>query len=123
MREIFRDFGFAQTAPTQIYEDNLACITMSENPVRCKFSRHIDIRRFFVRNMVSAGVLKFVPLRTRLMVADALTNVCSHRSASQDTLRNCAKCRGILAHARLKPSLSWKQMRLLVESCCAQLTI
>jgi hypothetical protein len=73
MREILRDFGFAQTAPTQIYEDNLACIAMSENPVRCRFFRHIDIRRFFVRDMVSAGVLKLVPLRTYLMVADALT--------------------------------------------------
>jgi hypothetical protein len=73
MREILRDFGFAQIAPTQIYEDNLACIAMSENPVRRKFSRHIDIRRFFVRDMVSAGVLKLVPLRTHLMIADALT--------------------------------------------------
>ena len=33
----------------------------------------IDNRRFFVRDMVSAGVLKLVPLRTYLMVADALT--------------------------------------------------
>jgi hypothetical protein len=32
------------------------------------FSRHIDIRRYFVRYMV-----KLVPLRTHLMVADALT--------------------------------------------------
>ena len=46
---------------------------MSENPVRRKFSRHIDIRRYFVRDMVTAGVLKLVPLRTHLMVADALT--------------------------------------------------
>ena len=46
---------------------------MSENAVRRKFSRHIDIRRYFVRDMVSAGALKLVPLRTHLMVADALT--------------------------------------------------
>ena len=46
---------------------------MSENPVRRKFSRHIDIRRYFVRDMVAAGVIKLVPLRTHLMVADALT--------------------------------------------------
>ena len=32
------------------------------------FSRHIDIRRYFLRYMV-----KLVPLRTHLMVADALT--------------------------------------------------
>ena len=40
---------------------------------RRKFSRHIDIRRYFVRDMVAAGVLKLVPLRTHPMVADALT--------------------------------------------------
>ncbi len=57
MCEILRDFGYAQTAPTHIYEDNLACVDMSENPVRRKFSRHIDIRRYFVRDMVAAGVL------------------------------------------------------------------
>jgi hypothetical protein len=43
MREILRDFGYAQSAPTHIYEDNLACVAMSENPVHRKFSRHIDI--------------------------------------------------------------------------------
>jgi hypothetical protein len=32
MREILRDFEYAQTAPTHIYEDNLACVAMSENP-------------------------------------------------------------------------------------------
>ena len=47
--------------------------TMSENPVRRKFSRHIDIHRYFVRDMVAAVVLKLVPLPTHLMVADALT--------------------------------------------------
>jgi hypothetical protein len=51
---------------------------MSENPVRRKFSRHIDIRRFFVRDRVSAGVLQLVPLRTHLMVVDPLTkSLCS----------------------------------------------
>jgi hypothetical protein len=40
MREILRGFGFAQTAHTQIYDDNLACVAMSENPVRASFSPH-----------------------------------------------------------------------------------
>jgi hypothetical protein len=41
--EILSDFGFARSAPTKIYEDNLACVAMSENPVRRKFSesRHM----------------------------------------------------------------------------------
>ena len=48
LREILRDFGFTPTGPTRVYEDNLACAAMSENPVRRKYSRHIDIRRYFV---------------------------------------------------------------------------
>jgi hypothetical protein len=36
---------------------------MSENPVRRKYSRHIDIRRFFVRDLVAQQVLK-LPLNS-----------------------------------------------------------
>jgi hypothetical protein len=73
LRVILRDVGYAQTAPTNIYEDNLACITMSTNPVHRKSSRHIDIRVHFCRELYTAGVMKLIPLRTHLMVADALT--------------------------------------------------
>ena len=45
---------------------------MSENLVRRKFSRHIDIRKYYVRELVLNGFLKLVPLRTHKMVADAL---------------------------------------------------
>ena len=57
LREILRDFFVPQLQPTCIYEDNLARIAMSENPVRRKYSRHIDIRRYFVRELVLSGVL------------------------------------------------------------------
>jgi len=46
---------------------------MSENPVRRKFSRHIDIRKHYVRELVLNGFLKLVPLRMHKIVADALT--------------------------------------------------
>ena len=73
LREILRDFHETQQSPTLVFEDNLACIAMSENAVRHKYSRLIDIRRYFVRELVADGVLKLVPLRTHLMMADALT--------------------------------------------------
>jgi len=72
LRETLTDFGFSQTKATLLYEDNLACVAMSENPVRRKFSRHIDIRKYNVRELVLNGFLKLVPLRTHKMVADAL---------------------------------------------------
>jgi len=73
LRETLKDLGYQQQNATEIYEDNLACVAMSENPVRRKFSRHIDIRRYFVRELVKAGFVKLIPLRTHKMVADALT--------------------------------------------------
>jgi len=41
--------------------------------VRRIFQRHLDIRRYFVREFVKAGFVKLIPLRTYKMVADALT--------------------------------------------------
>ena len=46
---------------------------MSKNLVRRKFSRHIDIRKYYVRELVLNGFLKLVPVRTQKMVTDALT--------------------------------------------------
>ena len=71
--ETLKDFGYQQKAATEIYEDNLACVAMSESPVRHKFSRHMEIRCYFVRELVKAGFVKLVPWRTHKMVADALT--------------------------------------------------
>ena len=72
-RETLTNFGFSQTKATLLYEDNLACVEMNKNPVRRKFSRHIDIRKYFVHELVLNAFLKLVPLRTHKMVADALT--------------------------------------------------
>jgi len=73
LRETLKDVGHQQQNVTEIYEDNLACVAMSESPVHRKFSRHIDIRRYFVRELLKAGFVKLIPLRTHKMVADAPT--------------------------------------------------
>ena len=46
---------------------------MSEKPVRQTFSRHVEVRKYYVRELVLNGFLKLVPLRTHKMEADALT--------------------------------------------------
>ena len=40
LRETLKDFGYEQHAATEIYEDNLACIAMSENPVHHHLPPH-----------------------------------------------------------------------------------
>ena len=73
IRAILQDFGFTQTGSTKLYEDTLSDVSMSTNPVHRKYSRHIDIRRHYVRELALAGVITLVPLGTHDMVADALT--------------------------------------------------
>ena len=48
------------------------CIAMSINPVRRKYSRHIDIRKHCLRELCLSGIVKLIPLRTHHMVADAM---------------------------------------------------
>ena len=79
MRDILQDFGFTQTGPTNLYEDNLAVVSMSINPIRRKYSRHIDIRRHYVRELALAGLVKLIPLGTHDMIADVLTKSCQLR--------------------------------------------
>ena len=87
LREILRECHFEQTEPTTVYEDNRACLLMSENPVSRERSRHADpIQRMvtdmfrhiaicytFVRELVGLGAIKLVSCSTQKMVADALT--------------------------------------------------
>jgi len=73
LRGTLTDCGFSQTKATLLYKDNLACVAMSENLVRRNFSRHIDIRKYYVRELVLNGLIKLVPLCTHKMVANAFT--------------------------------------------------
>ena len=51
IRAILQDFGFAQHGPADLFEDNLAAVAMSINPVRRNYSGHIDICRHNVREL------------------------------------------------------------------------
>jgi hypothetical protein len=73
VRSLLQGFGKEQKAPTEIWEDNAACIQISENPVNRKFTRHIDVRRYFCRDLVRDSVLVLKKCAGTHNVADALT--------------------------------------------------
>ena len=64
IRAILQDFGFTQKGPTNLYEDNLAAVAMSTNPVPRKYSRQMDIRRHCVRELALAGLIKSLLVHT-----------------------------------------------------------
>eukprot|EP00961_Rhodomonas_salina_P229015 3095359-Rhodomonas_salina.1 len=73
LRAILRGFGVEQTATTEVWEDNAACIQIAKNPVNSKFTRHINVRRYYVRDLVQDGVMVLVKCAGTCNVADALT--------------------------------------------------
>ena len=46
---------------------------MANNPVNLKFTRHINTRRYYVRDLVNEGVMTLVKCAGTHNVADALT--------------------------------------------------
>ena len=77
LRVLLHDVGHEQTVTTNICEDNLACISMSTNPVHRKSSCHIDIRVHFCQELHTTGVIHLIPFRTHLMVVDTFTKILS----------------------------------------------
>eukprot|EP00961_Rhodomonas_salina_P198187 2674014-Rhodomonas_salina.1 len=73
LRAMLRGFGYEQAAPTIVWEDNAACIQIANNPVNRKFTRHINVLRYFFRDLVRDSVLTLVKCAGTLNVADALT--------------------------------------------------
>jgi len=73
LRAILRGLGYEQVQTTEVWEDNAACIQISKNPVYCKFTRHIDVRRYYVRDLVQDRVMVLVKCAGTHNVADALT--------------------------------------------------
>ena len=43
---------------TVIHCDNQSCVKLSENPIFHDWSKHIDMRYHYIRNMVERGVVR-----------------------------------------------------------------
>ena len=93
LRETLNDFGYSQTKATIFYEDNPACTTMNKNPVRRKFSSHIDIKRYFVRELVLAGFLKLVQTKNGGWSPHQQLAVTGIRREPTDYDLSCSFCR------------------------------
>eukprot|EP00961_Rhodomonas_salina_P209626 2830068-Rhodomonas_salina.1 len=70
---MLRGFGCEQLTPTEVWEDNAACIQIANNLVNRKFTRHIDTHRYYVWDLVRDAVMNLVKCSGTHNVADALT--------------------------------------------------
>jgi hypothetical protein len=76
LRSVLGELGFAQPTTT-VFEDNAACIAFGKNTVHHGRMKHIDIKWFFIRDLVRENILRFVSVNTKYNCADFFTKVLS----------------------------------------------
>ena len=55
LRRLLANLGYAQGAPTVLFEDNMACIYMSRSSAMYHKARHIDTRVYHLRELCRRG--------------------------------------------------------------------
>ena len=73
LRMLLRQLGFGATTPTVIYSDNQRAITMGLHPANKPATRHIDMRRHSLRQLVEPKKVTTPYVRTHAMVVDCIT--------------------------------------------------
>jgi hypothetical protein len=57
----------------RILEDNQVCISIANNPINNKRTKHIDIKHHFVRDLITNGTLTLEYCETKSQIADIFT--------------------------------------------------
>jgi len=83
-RNVMKEFGFPQNEPSVLYQDNQATILVMNrgNTFRGR-SKHIDVRYYYLTELINSGVVRVEYLCTEMMIADPLTKP---KSAAVDEL-------------------------------------
>lgn len=67
------EFGFPQERECEIYCDNKAAISISENPVQHNRTKHVEVDRHFIKEKLEAHIISLPHVRSREHLADILT--------------------------------------------------
>ncbi|KXJ72178.1 hypothetical protein RP20_CCG018696 [Aedes albopictus] len=73
LRMVLQDLHRTLDEPTDILEDNQACIRVAEEEKPTKRLKHVDVRWHFIRTEIQRGVIKLSYVPTNLQVADIMT--------------------------------------------------
>jgi len=85
-RTVMTEFGFPQNEPSVLYQDNQATIlVMNRGSTFRGRSKHIDVRYYYLTELINDGVVKVEYLPTEEMIADPLTKA---KSAAADDEEN-----------------------------------
>ena len=73
-RNVMEELGFPQTKPSILYQDNQATIlVMNRGNIFKGRSKHVDVRYYYLTELIEKGIIKVEYLPTDQMIADPLT--------------------------------------------------
>ncbi|GAA0165518.1 transmembrane signal receptor [Lithospermum erythrorhizon] len=72
MKQMLEEYGVNPGFMT-LYCDNMSSISISKNPVQHSRIKHIDIRHYFIREVVEDKIIKLEHVSTEKQVADIFT--------------------------------------------------
>ena len=73
LNRLLGELGFKTPRPITIYKDNKAAILFSDHPGDHRRSKHINIRKYFIREVVIKREIKLEYIPTLDQLADGLT--------------------------------------------------
>ena len=73
LRNLFTEFGYEFSAPSTLYVDNQSALAVAKNPEHHGRMKHLDLRHYWLRDVVEAGIIDVHYLPTALMPADIMT--------------------------------------------------
>jgi len=75
MRQLLGELGFTLSAPSVLCMDNQSAISVAKNPEHHGPMKHLDLRFYWLRNVVDSGLIMPVFVPTTAQVADIFTKL------------------------------------------------
>ena len=75
LRNLFTELGCTLEGPSTLYIDNQSALQVAKNPEHHGRMKHLDLRFYWLRDMVDAGLIRVNYIATEVMPADGLTKL------------------------------------------------
>lgn len=79
LRRLMGEIGL-NPEKSQLFCDNKAAISISENPVQHDRTKHVEVDRHFIKEKIESGVVEFPFVRSEHQLADILTKAVNSKS-------------------------------------------
>ena len=73
LRNLFTEFGYTFNTGSKLYMDNQSAISVAKNPEHYGRMKHLDLRHYWLRDIVDSSQIDVLYIPTRDMPADIMT--------------------------------------------------